>query len=108
VKTNTVVKFVPRSYFDQTKGAELLRKLAREDTFTLVEEYILLSSSYAVLQYAQLCLGAGFARKSLSMDINVGGNHRMNIDRTTMANLELLVNAKTGRTANSLVGTIDC
>ena len=107
-KTNTVVKFVPRSYFDQTKGAELLRKLAREDTFTLVEEYILLSSSYAVIQYAQLCLGAGFARGSLAMDINVGGNHRMNIDRTTMANLELLVNAKTGRTTNSLVGTIDC
>lgn len=107
-ETNTVVKFVPRSYFDQTKGAELLRKLAREDTFTLVEEYILLSSSYAVLQYAQLCLGAAFTRKSLAMDINTGGNHRMNIDRTTMANLELLVNAKTGRTANSLVGTIDC
>jgi len=105
---NTVVKFVPRSYFDQTKGAELLRKLAREDTFTLVEEYILLSSSYAVIQYAQLCLGAGFTRGCLAMDINVGGNHRMNIDRTTMSNLELLVNAKTGRTANSLVGTIDC
>ena len=107
-ETNTVVKFVPRSYFDQTKGAELLRKLAREDTFTLVEEYILLSSSYAVLQYAQLCLGATFTRRSLAMDINTGGNHRMNIDRTTMANLELLVNAKTGRTASSLVGTIDC
>ena len=107
-ETNTCVKFVPRSYFDQTKGAELLRKLAREDTFTLVEEYILLSSSYAVLQYAQLCLGAGFTRGCLTLDINVGGNHRMNIDRTTMGNLELLVNAKTGRTANSLVGTIDC
>ena len=107
-ETSTVVKFVPRSYFDQTKGAELLRKLAREDTFTLVEEYILLSSSFAVLQYAQLCLGAGFTRGCLAMDINVGGNQRMQIDRTTMANLELLVNAKTGRTSNSLVGTIDC
>ena len=109
-ETSTVVKFVPRSYFDQTKGAELLRKLAREDTYdsTLVEEYILLSSSYAVLQYAQLCLGAGLSRGSLALDINVGGNHRMNIDRSTMTNLELLVNAKTGKTANSLVGTIDC
>lgn len=29
-------------------------------------------------------------------------------DRATMINLELLVNAKTGRTTNSLVGTIDC
>jgi len=109
-ETTTVVKFVPRSYFDQTKGAEMLRKLSREDTYdaSLVEEYILLSSSYAVLQYAQLCLGAGLTRGSLALDVNVGGNDRMNIDRSTMVNLELLVNAKTGRTLNSLVGTIDC
>ena len=109
-ETTTVIKFIPRSYFDQTKGAELLRKLAREGTYdaSLVEEYILLSSSYAVLQYAQLCLGAGLTRGSLSLDVNVGGNHRMNIDRSTMVNLELLVNAKTGRPRNSLLGTIDC
>lgn len=109
-ETVAVVKFVPRSYFDQTKGAEVLRKLAREDTYdaSLVEEYILLSSSHAVLQYAQLCLGAGLTRGSLSLDVDVGGKHRMNIDRATMANLELLVNAKTGRTAHSLVGTVDC
>lgn len=60
----TVVKFLPRSYFDQTKGAELLRKLAREGTYdaTIVEEFILLSSSFAVLQYTQLCLGCGLSR----------------------------------------------
>ena len=109
-ETITVVKFVPRSYFDQTRGAELLRKLARENTYnaTIVEEYILLSSSHAVLQYAQLCLGTGLTRGCLTLDVNVGGNHRMSIDRATMVNLELLVNSKTGRTANSLVGTIDC
>ena len=104
------MKFVPRSYFDQTKGAELLRKLARKGTYdaTIVEEYILLSSSHAVLQYSQLCLGASLTRGSLTLDINVGGNQRMNIDRSTMTNLELLVNAKTGKVANSLVGTLDC
>ena len=108
--TTTVVKFIPRSYFDQTKGADMLHKLVREDTYdaSLVEDYILLSSSFAVLQYAQLCLGAGLTRGCLSLDINAGGNHRMNIDRATMINLELLINAKTGRTMNSLVGTIDC
>jgi DNA mismatch repair protein MSH4 len=107
---NTVVKFLPRSYFDQTKGADLLRKLSRPDTYnaTLVEEYILLSSSYAILQYAQLCLGAGLSRHSLTLDVNTGGSHRMNMDRATMVNLELLVNAKSGKTAHSLVGSIDC
>lgn len=106
----TVVKFLPRSYFDQTKGADTLRKLSRPDTYnaTLVEEYILLSSSYAVLQYAQLCLGAGLSRHSLALDVNAGGNHRMMMDRATMTNLELLVNAKTGKAAHSLLGSIDC
>lgn len=106
----TVVKFLPRSYFDQTKGADTLRKLSRPDTYnaTLVEEYILLSSSCAVLQYAQLCLGAGLSRHSLALDVNAGGSNRMIMDRSTMANLEILVNAKTGKTAHSLVGSIDC
>ena len=109
-REHTVVKFLPRSYFDQTKGADTLRKLSRPDTYnaTLVEEYILLSSSYAVLQYAQLCLGACLARHSLSLDVNAGGSHRMNMDRATMTNLELLVNAKTGKTMHSLLGSIDC
>ncbi len=30
-KTTTAVKFVPRSYFDQTQGAKILQKLAQED-----------------------------------------------------------------------------
>ena len=106
----TVIKFLPRSYFDQTKGAETLQRLSRPDTYnaSLVNEYILLSSSHAVLQYAQLCLGAGLLRHSLTLDVNAGGTHRMNMDRSTMTHLELLVNAKSGKVPHSLVGTIDC
>jgi DNA mismatch repair protein MSH4 len=109
-REDTVIKFLPRTYFDQTKGADLLRKLSRPETYnaTLVEEYILLSSSNALIQYAQLCLGAGLSRHSLSLDVNAGGNHRMNMDRATMTNLELLVNAKTGKMGHSLVGSVDC
>jgi len=109
-ETATVVKFVPRSYFDQTRGAELLRKLARRETYdaAILEEYILLASSHAVLLYSQLCLGASLTHGSLTLDVNVGGDQRMHIDRSTMANLELLVNARTGKVANSLMGTLDC
>ena len=109
-REETVVKFLPRSYFDQTKGAETLQRLSRPDTYnaSLVEEYILLSSSHAVLQYAQLCLGAGLLRHSLALDVNAGGTHRMNMDRATMTHLELLVNAKTGKVSHSLAGSIDC
>jgi hypothetical protein len=54
----------------------LLRKLAWEGTYdaSIVEEYILLLSLHAVLQYSQLCLGASLTRGSLTLDINVGGN----------------------------------
>lgn len=107
---STVVKFISRACFDQTKGAELLMKIAREDTYdpTMVEEYILLSSTHAVLQYVQQCLGATFLKNSVHLSINSGGNNRMTIDRATMLQLELLVNAKTGKVKDSLIGTIDC
>lgn len=108
-KTNTIVKFISRSCFDQTKGAELLRRLARPETYdaTLLEEYILLSSSHAVLHYTQQTLGASFSRRSLDITVNSGGKNRMAIDRSTLLQLEILTNAKTGKTKNSLVSDID-
>jgi DNA mismatch repair protein MSH4 len=108
--TSTVVKFISRSCFDQTKGAELLRKIAREETCdaSVVEEYILLSSAYAVLHYTQQSLGASFSKGCLHLSINAGGNNRMAIDRSTLLQLELLVNSKTGKVRDSLIGTIDC
>ena len=109
-KSSTVIKLISRSYFDQTKGAELLRRVARSETYdaTMVEEYILLSSAHAVLHYTQHCLGATFARNCLDLVVNSGGNNRMAIDRSTLLQLELLTNAKTGKTQNSLIGTVDC
>ena len=109
-ESSTVVKFIPRSCFDQTKGAELLRRVARAETYdaSVVEEYILLSSAHAVLHYTQQSLGATFSRNCLDLTINSGGNNRMAIDRSTLLQLELLTNAKTGKTRNSLIATIDC
>lgn len=106
----TVVKFVPRSYFDQNRGAELLRSIVRKGCFDqgITEEYILLSSSYALLQYLQICLGANFARNSIEIVMNSTGKNRLAMDRGTILHLELLANNKTGKVQNSLIGTIDC
>jgi len=110
LESATVVKFISRSCFDQTKGAELLQKISREETYdaTVVEEYILLSSAYAVLNYTLQNLGASFAKNSVTLYVNSSGNNRMSIDRSTLLQLELLVNSKTGKVRNSLIGTIDC
>eukprot|EP00980_Cylindrotheca_fusiformis_P009927 scaffold2195_cov132-Cylindrotheca_fusiformis.AAC.11 len=107
---STVVKFIPRSSFDQTKGAELLRRLARKETYdaALVEEYILLSSAHAVLHYTQRTLGSTFSRNCLDINVNSGGKNRMAIDRSSLLQLELLTNAKTGNSKNTLIETIDC
>ncbi len=104
-----VVKFISRSFFDQTRGAELLRRVSRADTYdpTIVEEYILLSSVHAALHYTQTHLGGSFARNSLFLSVNAGGLHRMTVDRSSILQLELLVNAKTAKVANSLIGCID-
>lgn len=109
-RKQVIVKFISRVCFDQTKGAELLRVVAREETYDakLVEDYILLSSANAVLRYTQQHLGACLTRNSLNLHINAGGNHRMAIDRSTLLQLELLMNAKTGKLKDSLVGSIDC
>lgn len=118
--TRTVVKFVSRGLFDQTRGAAMLRQLARHDTYdpTLLEEYILLSSAHAVIAYSQMALGATFAPHSLQLFLSAGAcddgerfrslsNSRMMIDRTTQWQLELLVNSKTGKAQPSLMATID-
>lgn len=104
----TVVKFLPRHYFDQTRGAELLQKVIREESHdpSSLEEYIILASSHALLQYIQLCLGVSFHRHSLYLSIDSGGVYRMSIDRNTIQHLELLCNAKTGKLRHSLLGTI--
>ena len=54
---------------------------------SLVEEYIILSASYAVLQYTQFCLRATFSHNCLALNINIGGNYRMSIDRSTLTHL---------------------
>ena len=88
----------------------MLRRLARKETYdaALVEEYILLSSSHAVLNYIQRSLGASFSRNCLDINVNSGGKNRMAIDRSSLLQLELLTNAKTGKVKNSLISTIDC
>jgi DNA mismatch repair protein MSH4 len=114
---DTIVKFISRSCFDQTKGADLLKKLARKDTYdsTLVHEYILLSSSHAILHYAQATLGAvTFCHHSLDVKVYTGGHDRtkMEIDRSTLLQLELLTNNHQSNDKSSrehtLIATMDC
>ena len=83
--TMTVIKFVPRSYFDQHRGNELLDCIARKNTFdapVLMNDYVFTSSSFAVLQYMRVCHGTDYANNSLSVELNcnVDFHHRNSND----------------------------
>jgi DNA mismatch repair protein MSH4 len=116
--STTTIKFISRAFFDQTRGADLLRRLARKDTYdcnSLVQEYILLSSSHAVLQYTQKCLGLSFMNNCLDIrsflyDTNGTICPRvMDIDRATIVQLELLASTRPGKGKQaSLIAAMDC
>ncbi|GMH54895.1 hypothetical protein TrST_g3702 [Triparma strigata] len=103
--TATVVKFVSRGSFDQTRGAELLEKLARPSTYNpeILSDFIIPSSTNAVLRYAQSSIGASFAPHTLRVEYNSTElNGKMNIDRSSIQNLELLSNARNVKGKQSL------
>lgn len=113
--SSTVVKFISRAFFDQTKGADLLNKLVRKETYdsrALVQEYILLSSSHAVLHYTQKCLGLSFMSDCLDIRSYLSGGNEKNpivvdIDRSTIIQLELLASSS-GKGKASFFSAIDC
>jgi len=109
VNSAVVVNFISRACFDQTKGAVLLERVAREETYdaSILDEYILLSAAQAVLHYTEQHLGATFSKKCLHLMVNSGGTNKMVIDRATLLPLELLTNAKSGKTKSSLFDTIN-
>jgi len=95
--TNTIVKLISRANFDQTKGADLLCKVARHSTFNsdMLTEFIIPSAANAALTYTQSITGTIFAPHCLSISLNSSElNNRMTIDRSTVMNLELLTNAR--------------
>ncbi|CAB9512727.1 protein MutS [Seminavis robusta] len=104
-----VVKYISRTFFDQTKGSQALEGIARDDFYdtSVANEYIVLSSVHAVLQYTQQHLGITFLKKSVRLEVNSGGE-KMIIDRCSLMQLELLANAKSGKTKNSILASIDC
>jgi DNA mismatch repair protein MSH4 len=108
-KRRTFVKPISRVCFDQTKGSEALAGIARDNSFdaSVVSEYIVLSSVHAVLHYTEQSLGTTFLKNSVRLFVNTGGKNKMSIDRCTLVQLELLANAKSGKTKNSIIAAID-
>ncbi|KAG5192158.1 muts protein 4 [Tribonema minus] len=102
------VLFVSRQYFDQDKGAELLRRISTKNLGADVfATYIVLAATNCLLRYVENITGHGHAPNSLRVSLCSGNQGRMVIDRSTALELELIVNARAFDQRRSLFGVIN-
>ena len=108
MSTNTRVLYISRQYFDQDKGADMLKRVIVGDSdVDLMAKYTVLAGSYCLLRYIENCNGNNFARHSLRIEYCSSVVGRMNIDSRTAVNLELICNARNGSQKESLFGAIN-
>ena len=107
--TGVRVLFISRQYFDQDKGADLLKQVAvdNEADADLVAKYTVLAGTFCLLRYVENCEGRCFGRHSLRIVYCSSQRGRMVIDRRTAINLELISNARSGSQKDSLFGAIN-
>lgn len=102
------VLYISRQYFDQDKGADMLKKVIVGDVDAdLVAKYTVLAGTYCLLRYIENCEGSTFGRHTLRVDYCTSVVGRMSIDRRTAINLELISNLRTGSQKESLFGAIN-
>ncbi|CAM9603702.1 unnamed protein product [Ectocarpus sp. 4 AP-2014] len=102
------VLFVSRQYFDQDKGAELLKRLASGSVDAdLMSKYTALAASYCLIRYVENSTGSTFADASLRVRTDSDGDGSMYIDRSTAKELELITDARSGGQKKSLFGVIN-
>ncbi len=103
----TRVLFVNRQYFDQDRGAEMLKRVSWSVIeCTMLASYTFLSATYCLLKYVENVSGRNFTPQSLKISLQIGNKTRMLIERKSAAELELIANARTGDHRRSLFGII--
>jgi DNA mismatch repair protein MSH4 len=102
------ILYISRQYFDQDRGADMLKKVSSDSVDSdLVAKYIVLSGAYCLLRYVENCNGMTFAAKCLRIEYGSIITGRMNIDRRTAGNLELITNMRWGNQKETLFGVIN-
>lgn len=78
--------FVSRNYFDQDKGAELVRKLSIDSIDQdHLERYTFLASSYCLLKYLENTASVRFPPNCLKIEFSYGYGGRLVIDSKVRA-----------------------
>lgn len=104
---STRVVFISRQYFDQDRGADMLKQVAASDVDAdLIAKYIVLAGCYCLLRYVENCSGTYLQHNSLRVMYSSLSSQRMHIDRHTACNLEIISDLRTGNQRDSLFGAI--
>ena len=103
------ILFISRQYYDQDRGADMLKKvLVGNVDKDLISKYTVLSGTFCLLRYVENCNGSSFPNHSMRVEFeNNCSNRYMSIDRRTATNLELITNSKSGNQKESLFGAIN-
>ena len=106
----TSVLYISRQFFDQNRGADLLKKVISGNVDNeLISKYTVLAGSYCLLRYIENCQNIAFTRNCLRLEFNGSTNSKpiLQIDRHTLSNLELISNARSGSQQTSLFGVLN-
>ncbi len=74
--------FVNRQYFDQDRGAEMLKRVSWSAIdSTMMASYTFLAASYCLLKYVENVSGRNFTPQSLKISLQMGNKTRMMIEQ---------------------------
>ncbi len=95
-------------YFDQDRGAEMLRKVcATSIDADVIAKYVVLAASFCILRYMESISGNSIAPHSMRLIASTDASCRLFIDRRTAVNLELISSVRNGKQKESLFGVLN-
>ena len=104
----TRVVYISRQYYDQDRGAEMLKRvLVGVVDSDLLSKYTVLGAAFCLLRYIENVNSFSFAKHSLRLHYRTATGNRCIIDRGTSSNLELVSNLRDGNQKESLFGLLN-
>jgi DNA mismatch repair protein MSH4 len=107
---NIQISFIPRKFFNETKGNIMLKQLAMKESSAIESEvskkYLCVSATAALIDYVEYIQSVTFATQSIKFLYKPLTGHLL-IDSSSTANLELVMNLKTGKKEETLLSVLD-
>ncbi|TMW68241.1 hypothetical protein Poli38472_005709 [Pythium oligandrum] len=107
IRSTSRIVPVGRKYFDQTKGAEDLRRvMANRIDVNISRNYVVMAAVSCMLQYVEFIQGVFIAEKTMKVVLNPSSN-KLLLDQATITSLELVRCSRGDSTRQSLWGILN-